>query len=242
MELDLLESTSTNKNNCPGVFSFDGTHTRSSLKKYKGKHRKFYKNNTISYTLNSKGYRCPEFNDVDWKNSIVIFGCSQTYGVGVDDTETYSHFLSKKLDIPVVNLGMGGTSIWYHVYNLKKIAPLGPKHTILQIPDPSRFTIFGCDKKTDNIGIWSELLHKHFFKIYNNNQINSKIYLEFAIDYMNKLLPNGLTYTFSLESHNSITVLDVARDSAHIGPETHENIADVIISERFLNKIHKEIS
>ena len=76
-----------------------------------------YHKNVINYTLNSHRYRTAEFNQIDWKNSIVIFGCSHTFGIGIDDDDTISSNLSKITNVPVINMGIGGTSIAFSFYN-----------------------------------------------------------------------------------------------------------------------------
>lgn len=77
----------------------------------------YYRRNSIKYTLNSEGYRTKEFNDIDWESSIVMFGCSHVFGTGNDDSHTISSFLEKYTGIPVVNLGMGGSSIQFALHN-----------------------------------------------------------------------------------------------------------------------------
>ena len=51
----------------------------------------------IKYSVNSTGYRCPEWDQIDWSESILIFGCSQVFGIGVDDADTISDNLSRIL-------------------------------------------------------------------------------------------------------------------------------------------------
>jgi hypothetical protein len=65
-----------------------------------------YRNKTVTYTINAHGYRAPEWDQIDWKNSIVLFGCSCTYGVGVSDEETIHYHLEKLTGRPVINLGV----------------------------------------------------------------------------------------------------------------------------------------
>jgi hypothetical protein len=77
----------------------------------------YYRNNTVTYTLNSNGYRTHEFNDIDWANSIVIFGCSHIFGVGLDDKDTISNRLEEILNTPVINMGVPGSSIMFSLHN-----------------------------------------------------------------------------------------------------------------------------
>lgn len=77
----------------------------------------YYRHNNIKYTLNSYGYRTIEFEDIDWKNSIVMFGCSHVFGTGNDDTHTIPYFLEQLTGVPVINLGVGAASIQFCLHN-----------------------------------------------------------------------------------------------------------------------------
>lgn len=77
----------------------------------------YYRHNKVGYTLNTEGYRTKEFDEVDWKNSIVIFGCSYVFGTGVDDSHTISSFLEDLTGMPVINMGVGGSSIQLALHN-----------------------------------------------------------------------------------------------------------------------------
>jgi hypothetical protein len=64
-----------------------------------------YRNKKVVYTVNKSGYRTREWGNIDWKNSIVLFGCSNTFGTGLSDDETISYYLEELAGRPVVNLG-----------------------------------------------------------------------------------------------------------------------------------------
>jgi len=69
-----------------------------------------YRTKTIEYHINANGYRAPEWDTIDWKNSIVILGCSCTFGVGQAEDETISYYLEQLTGRPVVNLGYSAAS------------------------------------------------------------------------------------------------------------------------------------
>ena len=71
----------------------------------------YYRHKTVSYTTNSLGYRTDEFDCIDFDNSIVALGCSMTFGIGVDNAHTWVNHLEGYLGIPVINLGVPGTSV-----------------------------------------------------------------------------------------------------------------------------------
>ena len=86
----------------------------------------YYRHNPVKYTVNSHKFRTKEFKDIDWKNSIVILGCSHTFGVGVTDDHTIAACLQKITGKYVVNLGCPGLSngaIAYNSYYLKENYP-----------------------------------------------------------------------------------------------------------------------
>lgn len=68
-----------------------------------------YRTKEIIYSVNGSSYRAPEWDTVDWANSVVMLGCSMTSGVGLAEDETSCYQLSKLLNRPVINLGVGGS-------------------------------------------------------------------------------------------------------------------------------------
>jgi len=70
-----------------------------------------YRTKEIEYSYNEYGFREKSFNDVDWQNSIVMFGCSNVQGIGLAKEDTIARQLENIMQIPVVNLGIGGSSI-----------------------------------------------------------------------------------------------------------------------------------
>ena len=115
-----------------------------------------YRTKTVEYTINSSGYRAPEFNQVDWKNSIVMFGCSATFGEGVDDSDTIPAQLSKIIGRPVINMGAGGTSQLWSLHNsiiLKEYYPK-PFAVIHFWTSPYRTTTY-TDYSVENQGPWT---------------------------------------------------------------------------------------
>lgn len=84
--------------------------TVSKMSPEKLKNWRYKDPHKIIYDVNIEGYRCPEWNNIDWENSWILFGCSFIFGVGLAQDETLGHFIQKELGEPVVNLGMGATS------------------------------------------------------------------------------------------------------------------------------------
>jgi len=103
-----------------------------------------YRTNLVNYKLNNHGYRTYNFNEIDWAESVVIFGCSHVFGDGVDDADTLASQLNKIVGIPVINLGMGGTSMMYSLHNsiiLRNGYPI-PKGIVHLWTSPDRSTYY----------------------------------------------------------------------------------------------------
>jgi len=71
----------------------------------------YYYNKKLSYNNNCNGFRTKEFKDIDWANSIVVFGDSYTMGEGNTIEDVYTSVLQDMIGIPVVNLGIGGAGV-----------------------------------------------------------------------------------------------------------------------------------
>ena len=90
-------------------------------------------NEKVTYTTNSLGMRSKE---VDFsKGHILLVGDSVTFGLGVNNDETVSHYLGKiNNDYQVLNLGVPGYGIGQYFLNLKRhIDQLNPKIIVLVI-------------------------------------------------------------------------------------------------------------
>lgn len=71
----------------------------------------YYYDKKIEYRFNELGFRNKPFSQVDWKNSVVVIGCSCVMGVGNTEEDGLCGQLEKILQIPVVNLGVSGSAI-----------------------------------------------------------------------------------------------------------------------------------
>ena len=69
-----------------------------------------YLTKKVEYNVNRSGYRTKEWEEIDWKESVVIFGDSCTFGSGLAEDETISAVLEQKIGRPVINMGSPGCS------------------------------------------------------------------------------------------------------------------------------------
>lgn len=106
----------------------------------------------IKYRNNKQGFRCDtDFDEIDWKNSYVITGCSHIYGIGQQMSETIGEMISKKINAPVINLAIGGTGNGVILHNLVHlIRKYGkPKGIFVYWTYPTRFSrVLGYVKHT----------------------------------------------------------------------------------------------
>ena len=116
-----------------------------------------YRHKKISYDFNDQGYRTLNWVDINWPESVVVIGCSYTFGLGLAVDDTLCHLLSKKFNRPFINLGVVGSSNHLILYNSTKLVVNGirPKAVILLFSDPSRVTHFNSvDNTVVPLGNW----------------------------------------------------------------------------------------
>lgn len=150
-----------------------------------------YRTKNVTYTLNSLGYRTKEFDEINWKESIVVFGCSCTFGVGVSDDETLTYHLEKIIGREVINLGIPGGSNQFildmsSVLMRKYGIPYG---IIMMWTTPDRFPYY-YEHYVSHVGPWCIL--EEFSKHDKGDQMNDL--------YIN---------TFSNKSHEIITLRNI---------------------------------
>jgi len=209
----------------------------------------YYRTNLVKYTNNSNGYRTTEFDKINWADSIVIFGCSNVYGVGVDDSHTISCQLENILKIPVINLGQGGTSMNFNLHNSVILADgyPTPKAVIMGWPAYDRCMTYN-QTGVENYGSWSfekynymDLWTKNKYNPQANAIIAQKMFqliwktrtvvYEYSFDHETEKL---LDFSNSFEKIKNI---DFARDCMHPGPVACKQTAEIIAASLQKNKI-----
>jgi hypothetical protein len=202
-------------------------------------HDWYYRNHSVTYTTNSKGYRTEEFNKINWSNSIVIFGCSYVYGVGVDDSHTLSRQLEDILKMPVINLGQGSTSINYNLHNsviLSSGYPT-PRAVIMAWPNHSRCVYYN-KYELHNYGSWNSEKNS-YMDLWSKNEYNSianavmaqKIFQQIWRDRTATYECSYDHATAKLLDCKQFVKIDRARDMLHPGYGSNRNIAETICNE-----------
>lgn len=158
----------------------------------------------IQYILNSQYYRAPEWHQVDWNNSYLIFGCSETFGVGINYTDTYVHHLSELLGYPTVNLGIPGTSCMFQWSNTLILLnnKITPKGVIYLWPNINRMLIFKDGDYVTNYGPWMKNAREFGFWMDN---------VEHCIGYTKRLI-DSVDLMWSCPTYHFHRVPDVCRE------------------------------
>ena len=204
-----------------------------------------YRTKEISYISNKLGFRTVEFDQVDWQNSVVLFGCSHVFGTGLAEDETLDYQLHKKFDRPVINMGCGGSSMLYSLYNQmalhRVIKPLAVVNVWTQI---DRLTVIAGDLPLNINGFSQETYKTELFRLWNliNDRNSAKFSL--LLQHTARLMWNDIPHvecTFFDSTASELTCelfeyIDRARDVNHPGPNTIRLAAD-IISSKIANNI-----
>jgi len=192
----------------------------------------YYRHNPVTYTVNSKGYRAPEFSTVDWEAAVVIFGCSNVFGVGVSDEHTISSQLSKLINRPVINLGVTGSSIQYATFNSAILTAYPCPYAVIQLWTSVERTVVFTRTMIHCLGPWSYKPKSLYNKWLENNNPRATALLHRTIS--QELWKNRSQYleaTLFLDTADQFDhcklfkYYDHARDQIHPGKLTAARIA-----------------
>lgn len=115
-----------------------------------------YRTQEVMYNLNNNGYRAQEWEKIDWENSVVLLGCSCTFGTGLSEFETLDAAMCNAYGgRPFINLGYPGGSNEHILYNLTmlfKYFPM-PKGIIISYTTTDR-ALYWEDMRSYGIGPW----------------------------------------------------------------------------------------
>jgi hypothetical protein len=196
----------------------------------------------VAYTVNNQCYRASNWNDIDWNNSIIILGCSQIFGTGLDDSQTVSSNLENLSNIKVINLGVPGSGPMFHWINTTLLIEqkIKPKFIVYVWSYPERVTVLGKDYKTINSGPWN-MNHEPLSMGWNFHEDHAFLFLRHAIESTKQQWKSidcpSLHFTIcekSKEYFNDLIYLDklgdLARDTKHIGYATSKYWAEIIFN------------
>jgi len=201
----------------------------------------YYKKANVNYTLNHNGYRAVDFDTVDWENSIAMFGCSQLFGVGLDDTDTLPSQLSFLIKRPVINLGVIGSSMMFSFHNsliLKNICAK-PLAVINMWTNHNRGVFYS--EPLQHCGAWNYYTSP-YAREWMSDSNNTATHAYFISTASKHLWSNTSYYEFSLFKETveaigcddlNIDGGDYARDLVHEGRNTFKSISVSIANKLF---------
>lgn len=188
-----------------------------------------YRSKNITYDLNSDGYRCVEFDHIDWKESIVIFGCSIVFGVGLAFEDTIGEQLSRIMNRPVINLGQPATSVSYAFYNsiILKERCKNP-WAVIQLWSAFNRSLVVKNNSLEHIGPWN---YKN--SDLHNDKISNDAFHFSYITKASKFLWDDTRYVsasfFQYDTNTEpLKLIDHARDLCHPGIVTAKTTAEII--------------
>ena len=212
-------------------------------------------NDGATYTVNSNGYRCPEWSPIpDGKKNAVILGCSHVFGQGLNDDEHWAHRISQHNTkrIRYWNLGSPGAScdkVVRILYGSEKI--IDPRIIIVCWPERSRREHL-LDQKTVNLHGRDEEMRFETDETDQQNFLKNVFFVEKYAERMNC----KTFHCFSADSyHEGMNVEHIleeqtltncwpwwhkynqrdlhlgtkARDGKHHGAEHHQRFAELFL-------------
>lgn len=116
-----------------------------------------YRTKEIIYNVNKDGYRTYDWKEINWKEAIVLFGCSCTFGIGLAEDETLSYYLEKLTGRQVINIGVPGGSNYVIADNCASMIKYfdAPYGVVFNWTGHQRFRYFYETGWTD-VGSWNK--------------------------------------------------------------------------------------
>lgn len=189
----------------------------------------YYYDKEITFEFNSRGFRAPEFDTIDWANSVVVLGDSFTSGVGNLIEDIATTLLQDMLGMPVINLGISGSGIDVACWNsllLHETYPC-PRAVVQLWSGIHRY----AEVKADQINHF--MPHERAFctRKHNWKERNKMYVLADRVLWKDKL-PYYEASMFDCAASaldvDFLKTLDLGRDLAHWGPESNIVVAETI--------------
>ena len=216
----------------------------------------YYRTNAASYKFNNNGHRCENPEEINFNNYALFTGCSYTYGVGVALEKSYPYLASQKLNLDYYNVAIGGCgqdTAFFNLMNWLTTYDKWPQLIVFQWPHYLRvLSLIGSIDQNSAVmnGNWhpekkitefliagEEIRYLQTRQLMLMNTIDNLVKNKTKIIHVINKNPH--------EDHDLIPKFDnivrwqyasndtPARDFSHPGNETHETIANNIVSKYF---------
>jgi hypothetical protein len=203
-----------------------------------------YTEDSITYDFNSHGFRTREFELNSHKKNVLFLGCSHTMGVGLRDTEVWTHHVTQIFDeteYNCYNLGIGGgggDTVARLLTN--SIDYIHPTVVFVLWPNPARFErYYQSESRTwimpqvlpeqsrDIVDLYSDAqCHNLYCK---NKLIVELLERQYNFDLVS--LNDNDIHTVVQEKKHTPEQVTAARDCMHWSPRVHQDIADLMIQQ-----------
>lgn len=197
------------------------------------------KNNPINYGVNSLGYRCPEFESIDWENSYVMLGGSDVFGEGLEDNQVMTYHLEKMLGEPVINLAFAAASNQHIVLTMAMLARFHtPKKWIVGWGDSCRWLHWNTET-TDIYDVQAHRgPHKEFCQDPFPQLLDALPWYSSQARVMAQAISKGNLIELGADSIpilkewgvKGIPYVDQGRVESHAGEDTHKIAAEWLYS------------
>ena len=229
----------TNGSEPAGVYDFWGLDTQ---KRYLQNSRSQpsdwpWHDQPVKYTVNTQNYRAPEWDQIDWAQSIAIYGCSFVFGDGVNDSDTIAAHLERIMARPVINLGAGGSSPQWQLANQTLVQAhfTEPWATITIWPSADRAVSYDQVRGANKWGSWSMARHG-WTDLWNQGgnpgtqmwMTREQSRMMHRRRWIDASYHKDVADVTGCPSLGDLVEFPTARDGAHYGPNTHKQVAEFL--------------
>lgn len=233
---DVMHGFTTPKNTKLAWFGLDSESEFDNLK-HPGEHYKFTKQN-VTYTFNSKGFRGDEIDDIS-DYTILVVGCSHTFGIGLDDTQVWTYHLKENFmqeypKVKVINLSCpGGSNDWIARAIATSFDKVKPDLVVPCWTYPNRREaiwdsglLWELNTTVPDHPDYRHEFQSHFMTINEHSDYYNWMRNHWLVKAVCKdvtLLDTHVTEMQVLQKdlQTIINYLDIARDGKHFGPKVH---------------------
>lgn len=197
-----------------------------------------WRKHSITYDVNEQGYRCPDWNNCDWNNSILIFGCSFVFGTGIRNDQTVAFNLASLTKTPVINLGMSASSPTFQWVNTTLLAEqqINPTAAIYLWPQATRNIEFDSEHNVTNHLVFD---NSRLLMSWVKNECNVRHLLDLQMQSVNHIWGTTPCLHYSLNkdaTYTQLAVIDHGRDIqkagiGHPGPRSNRQWAKIIYTD-----------
>jgi hypothetical protein len=175
-----------------------------------------------------------------------IFGCSHSYGIGLDDLDQrYGNILSKKLNMPLRMIARPGGSMNYSLRHIMNSCFKSGDLIIWQIINPARLSYFN-GKHVEEV-VLATSKNRTMVDFFTDPQIyfTHFSYINFGVQYLRALNCNFILTSVDHNDYNYLNeyknypeyvniqnfAVDFGNDNLHFGPVSHSNLANSLFDK-----------